>query len=124
MTVLIIDTFVPQSFGGGQFRQCSLCYYRAIAIVLLICFPFAILLYIGGYIFATLGIAEFIAQAAGGYAKVLIPNLFVNAQYELLRKFLNAQRIAKPTTIVAIITTSFIQYGVMHLSSISAMDPI
>eukprot|EP00826_Nyctotherus_ovalis_P060325 TRINITY_DN844_c0_g1_i1.p1 TRINITY_DN844_c0_g1~~TRINITY_DN844_c0_g1_i1.p1 ORF type:complete len:492 (-),score=77.39 TRINITY_DN844_c0_g1_i1:122-1597(-) len=100
-----IDTFVPQCFGSKQYQTCGLWYYRAVVIVFLTCVPFVALLYLGGSIFSLLGMDEFTAVSAGAYGRMLVPNLFINAQYELLRKFLNAQRIANPTTAVAVITT-------------------
>jgi len=100
-----IDTFVPQYFGNNQFEDCGVCYYRAIIIVLITSFPFSILLSLGGPLLQLLGIDSITAGLAGKYAINLVPNLFIHAQYELLRKFLNAQRIANPTTAVTIITT-------------------
>ena len=100
-----IDSFIPQCFGKLQFQSCGMHYYRAIVIVFITCFPFAILLCFGGPIFMLLGMDEFVSVSAGEYSKLLVPNLFVHAQYELVRKFLNAQQIATPTTVVTIITT-------------------
>ncbi len=101
----VIDTFVPQSFGNGQFADCGICYYRGAIIVLLTCLPFSLLLYCGGPLLGLIGIDSVTAGLAGEYAKLLIPNLFLTAQYELLRKFLNAQKIATPTTAVTVIAT-------------------
>ena len=100
-----LDTFVPQSFGSGQYQNCGLYYYRAIVLVFLSCIPLSLVLYSGAGIFSLLGMNDFTSVAAGKYGEMLIPNLFLSAQYELLRKFLNAQRIASPTTAVAVITT-------------------
>lgn len=100
-----IDTLVSQSFGQKKYKSCATHYFRGCIIVFLISIPLAFFVYFGGFFLAILGVNKHIADSAGKYLALLIPNLFLIGQYELLKKFLNAQYIVNPTTVVTIITT-------------------
>ncbi len=101
-----LETFIPQAFGNGQLKDCGLYYYRGVVLVTFSCVPFACVLYFGQTFFHIVGIDHEVADLAGNYARTLIPNLFILVQYELLRKFLNGQRIATPATIVTVVTST------------------
>ncbi len=101
-----LETFIPQTFGNGQLKECGVYYYRGIVLVTVSCVPFAVVLYFGQPFFLAVGIEHDVACLAGSYARALIPNLFILVQYELLRKFMNGQRIATPTTMVTVVTTT------------------
>lgn len=100
-----IDTLVSQSYGNKNYKQCGTHYFRGCITVFLISFPLTFFIYFGWFFLEFFGVEARVALLAGDYLKLLIPNLFIIGQLELIKKFLNAQCIVTPTTIVTIITT-------------------
>lgn len=100
-----VNTFASQFFGRGMFRECGNAYYQAAFIGLFLCIPFSFLLYYGESFIRLIGFDSATASAAATFSTYLIPHLFFKIQYELLKEFLNAQKIAAPITMITIVTT-------------------
>jgi len=100
-----VDTFVSQMYGQKKLRDCGTYFYRAAILTFILCIPFSLLLIYGSIFLRFVGIDKQTADSASHFATYLIPYLFLSTQYELLLRFLNAQQIAAPVTLITIITT-------------------
>lgn len=119
---LVIDTLVSQSFGKGDFHMCGVYYYRTALLVTLCCVPFILIILMCSSIMKMFGIEDALAEESGRYAAYLIPSLFASIHFEMVKRFLNAQQIVQPTTVVVVITTAFhvfLCYVFIHLLDFS-----
>ncbi|KAI4341517.1 hypothetical protein MLD38_026230 [Melastoma candidum] len=100
-----LDTFCGQSFGAQQYHMLGVHMQRAMFILLLVSIPLAVIWANTRQILVAVGQNESIAEAAGTYARYMIPSLFAYGILQCLMKFLQTQTIVFPMMISAAITT-------------------
>jgi multidrug resistance protein, MATE family len=86
-------------------KLCGTYLNRARVVIL---FPFIPILFLNlnaQWILSSVGVDEEAARAAGQYVSYMVPALFMYAQFDAIRQFLNALGITRVTMYVQIVTT-------------------
>ncbi|XP_021291987.1 protein DETOXIFICATION 16-like [Herrania umbratica] len=100
-----LETLCGQSYGAKQYRMLGIHTQRAMFVLSLISIPLAIVLANTGSILAAIGQDPVISQAAGVYARFMIPSLFAYAILQCLLRFLRTQNNVFPMVLSSGITT-------------------
>lgn len=100
-----LETFCGQSYGAKQYRMLGVHMQRAMAILLLVSVPLAVIWANTGPILVAVGQDPDIAREAGIYARFMIPSLFAYGLLQCLIKFLQTQNIVFPMMISSGIVT-------------------
>ncbi|WRX19449.1 Multi antimicrobial extrusion protein - like 10 [Theobroma cacao] len=100
-----LETLCGQSYGAKQYRMLGIHTQRAMFVLSLISIPLAIVLANTGSILAAIGQDPEISQAAGVYARFMIPSLFAYAILQCLLRFLRTQNNVFPMVLSSGITT-------------------
>lgn len=91
-----LDTLCGQSHGAKQHHMLGIHLQRAMVVLLLVSIPVAIVWANTGPILIALGQDVEISEAAGLYARYLIPTIFAQALFQCLMRFLRSQNIVLP----------------------------
>jgi len=102
---LVIDTLISQNYGKNDYTACGIYFYKTSIIVTFACILFIPLIMSCGFVMTKIGVDPTLAQQSGNFANYLIPSLFMGIHFEMAKKFLNAQQIVTPTTIIVLFTT-------------------
>ncbi|XP_031372435.1 protein DETOXIFICATION 16-like isoform X2 [Punica granatum] len=100
-----LDTFCGQSYGAKQYHMLGVHTQRAMAILLLVSVPLAVIWANTEPILVAVGQETEIAQVAGTYARFMIPSLFAYGLLQCLVKFLQTQSIVFPMMISSGVVT-------------------
>ncbi|KAK4767584.1 hypothetical protein SAY86_015334 [Trapa natans] len=100
-----LDTFCGQSYGARQYRMLGIHTQRAMAILLLVSVPLAVIWTYTGTILVAVGQDPAIAQQAGIYARFMVPSIFAYGLLQCLVKFLQTQNIVFPMLISSGVAT-------------------
>ncbi len=101
------DTLGTQAFGKGEYRMCGVYMYRAWIIIQIVVFPTYFLVYFSDQVLLLFGVAPRAAELAAVFARSLLLNNIVYFTYDLIYKFLIAQRIAKPQMVINAVASCF-----------------
>lgn len=100
-----LDTFCGQSYGAKQYHMLCIHMQRAMIVLLLACFPLAIIWINAGQLLVLLGQDSEISAEAGLYARYMVPSIFAYALLQCHVRFLQAQNIVVPMMITTGLTT-------------------
>lgn len=100
-----LDTLCGQSYGAKQYHMLGIHMQRAMFVLLLVSIPLAVIWAYTGPILISLHQDPEISEAAGVYARSMIPVLFAYALVQCLIRFLQAQNIVFPMMLCSGITT-------------------
>jgi len=94
------DTLGSQAYGKGEYKMCGMYLYRAWIIVQLLTLPTYALVYLSDRVLLLFSVLPRAAELAGAFSRSLILNNFILSTYELINRFLIAQRISKPQMVI------------------------
>ncbi|KAF3437232.1 hypothetical protein FNV43_RR19985 [Rhamnella rubrinervis] len=100
-----LDTLCGQSYGAKQYHMLGIHMQRAMFVLLLVSIPLAVIWAYTGPILILLRQDPEISEAAGLYARSMIPILFAYALVQCLVRFLQAQNIVFPMMLCSGVTT-------------------
>ncbi|XVE58821.1 hypothetical protein DITRI_Ditri04bG0199800 [Diplodiscus trichospermus] len=100
-----LETLCGQSYGAKRYGLFGIQTQRAMFVLSLISIPLAIILANTGSILSAIGQDPEISQAAGVYARFMIPSLFAYAILQCLLRFLRTQNNVFPMVLSSGITT-------------------
>lgn len=100
-----LDTLCGQSYGAKQYHMLGIQMQKAMFVLVFVSIPLAIIWANTGPILVALGQDPEISEAAGIYARSMIPILFAYALVQCLVRFLQAQNIVFPMMLCSGITT-------------------
>ncbi|KAL2480961.1 MATE efflux family protein [Abeliophyllum distichum] len=100
-----LDTFCGQSYGAKQYHMLGIHMQRAMIVLLLASIPLACIWATAGHILELLGQDPQIAEAAGTYARYMIPSIFPFALLQCQFRFLQTQNNVVPMMLTSGITT-------------------
>ena len=95
-----LSTYCTQAFGKKDFYLCGIYCWRARFILFIANLFLAILLWKSEEIFLALEIPEDLAKYSAQYCKGMIPATLIYCQFDITRRFLNAQGIYNCITVI------------------------
>ncbi|KAJ7535558.1 hypothetical protein O6H91_12G038700 [Diphasiastrum complanatum] len=99
-----LETLCGQAYGAKQYHMLGIFLQRSILVLNVISLPIAVLWWNMGYVLRALGQNPEISVVAGEYARWMIPTLFAYAFTQPLIKFLQAQSVVLPMTLISLTT--------------------
>ena len=100
-----VDTLCSQAYGAGSLMLIGLVVQRAACIMIVTSMPIFVLWYYCADLLILLKQDPAISAEAGQYVWRLAPSLIPYLLFELLKKYLIAQRIMKPMIVVLLLTS-------------------
>mmetsp|Transcript_15098 Transcript_15098/g.32719 ORF Transcript_15098/g.32719 Transcript_15098/m.32719 type:complete len:614 (+) Transcript_15098:102-1943(+) len=92
-----METLAGQAYGGRSYKSVGLVLQRAVLVCFVCSLPVAALWLNSTQLMIAVGQAPDIAAMAGRYLMLCIPCIFFGFAFECLKKYLQAQRIVRPS---------------------------
>jgi len=101
-----LDTLCSQAFGAKQYKLVGLYCQRAALILTLLCFPIALVWLQAEKVLKLMGVEDEIAAMSLKYIMCLIPGMWPNLMFEIIKRYLQCQRITWPPTVTVMIVAA------------------